>query len=101
MEREEFSNDTKKEALKRQHNKCASCGKEISDLGKEGQINHRFGEIVHAHHMRHCQHGGDNKLSNCVILCQSCHYSAHRGGDYRNKGTYLITKASDYHFFNG
>ncbi len=101
MSRLEFSNSTKKEALKRQKNKCAACGEKISMFGKQGQEEHRFGEIAHAHHMLHCQSGGDNSLENCVILCQSCHYTAHNGGDYRNKEDFLNFEPADFEFFYG
>jgi len=33
--------------------------------------------------MRHVKFGGTDSLDNCVILCQSCHYSVHEGGNYR------------------
>ena len=27
--------------------------------------------------------GGGGNAENCVILCESCHYSAHEGGNYK------------------
>jgi len=49
--------------------------------------------------MRHVKHGGTNSVDNCVILCSSCHFSAHEGGNYRF-GTVDGT-AEDYPYFNG
>ena len=101
MSRKEFSESTKKQALLRQEKKCASCGEEIINLGQIGKQSHKYGEGAHGHHMKHDQQGGTNMLSNCVILCESCHYSVHEGGHYRNKSKYLIGKASDFPYFNG
>lgn len=99
MARHEFTELTQLEALRRQGNRCGSCGEKISALGRPGQVDHKYGEIAHAHHMKHCQHGGTNDPSNCVVLCYSCHYSVHNGGAFRNKSRYLIGYASDYPFF--
>lgn len=95
----EFSRATQKAALARQKSRCACCGETISALGHEGQATHRFGEGVHAHHMLHVKQGGTNTVENCVILCWSCHYSVHEGGNYR-RGT-LDSSAGDYEFFKG
>jgi 5-methylcytosine-specific restriction endonuclease McrA len=101
MIRNEFSVDTMQRALARQKYFCASCGEKIISLGKAASSYHKFGEIAQAHHMKHCQLGGSSDLSNCVILCYSCHYSVHNGGDYRNRARYLITVTSDYKYFTG
>lgn len=101
MKRNEFQQFTKQLALKRQKNKCASCGTKIFFLGQIGQSFHKYGEGARAHHMRHCQQGGDNSMSNCVVLCHSCHYSVHEGGRYRNSLVYLISHSSDYKYFKG
>lgn len=79
----EFTVSTQQQALARQHYKCASCGTNISGLGQTGQSSHLFGEGAQAHHVWHLKSGGPASLDNCVILCQSCHYSAHEGGNYR------------------
>ena len=97
----EFDTKTKEMALARQKNRCASCGTPISALGYKGINNHQFGEQAEAHHMRHVQQGGTNNLNNCVILCKSCHYSAHEGGNYRNKASYLTSTEEDYPHFYG
>ena len=101
MKRSEFSKSTKQQALLRQKKRCASCGQKITSLNQIGKRSHKYGEGAHAHHVKHCQHGGTNNLSNCVILCESCHYSVHEGGYYRNNSKYLIGKSSDYKHFNG
>ena len=31
---------------------------------------------------------GNLKLKNCVVLCKSCHYSVHAGGNYRTTARY-------------
>jgi len=43
--------------------------------------------------------GGAKDVDNCVILCWSCHYSAHEGGNYRRSE--IESAAADYAFFNG
>jgi 5-methylcytosine-specific restriction endonuclease McrA len=80
---DEFNLATQRKALDRQGNLCASCGTPITTLGEGGRGNHEYGEIVHAHHRIPVKASGRNTLANCVILCQSCHYSAHEGGNYR------------------
>ena len=80
---QEFSRQTQELAWLRQGKLCASCGTPIHALGVSGQSQHRFGETVQAHHIRHAKRGGTNHIDNCVVLCQSCHYSVHEGGNYR------------------
>ncbi|MCA1811266.1 MAG: HNH endonuclease [Halobacteriales archaeon] len=99
MRPNEFSRKTQQLALARQGNRCASCGTGITQLGNAGRAEHQFGEAVHAHHIQHVKLGGSNSLDNCVILCQSCHYSAHEGGNYRFST--LIGHASDFPHFRG
>jgi 5-methylcytosine-specific restriction endonuclease McrA len=79
----EFSRSTQQAALERQKHRCASCGTLIAQLGNAGIARHRFGEGAQAHHIRHVKLGGTNSVSNCVIICLSCHYSAHEGGNFR------------------
>jgi hypothetical protein len=94
-----FSVATKQLALVRQKFCCASCGARIASLVAEGKQQHEFGEIVHAHHILHIKFGGMNSLENCVILCWSCHYSAHEGGKY-HQGT-VVGCPEDFPHFNG
>lgn len=96
---EEFTPITQRQALARQHNKCASCGTHILGLGNIGRGIHRFGEGVQAHHIRHVKFGGTSSLDNCVIICQACHYSVHEGGNYRF-GT-VVGRKEDFPYFNG
>jgi 5-methylcytosine-specific restriction endonuclease McrA len=95
----EFSKGTMKAALARQKFRCACCGEPVTALGNAGRSQHRFGEGVQAHHMTHVKHGGSDGVENCVIICQSCHYSVHEGGNYTH-GTVDGT-AEDYEFFSG
>ncbi|MGH8533013.1 MAG: HNH endonuclease [Gammaproteobacteria bacterium] len=95
----EFSRPTEQLALARQRFRCASCGTHISRLGDAGRVEHRYGEGAQAHHLRHIKFGGSDALDNCVILCESCHYSAHEGGNYRF-GT-VVGRESDYPHFRG
>lgn len=96
----EFSKATQEAALARQRNRCASCGSRISRLSESGRVDHTFREIAHAHHMKNAVAGGTNDVWNCVILCQSCHYSVHEGGNYRF-GKVRISYPRDYRYFNG
>jgi len=95
----EFTPAIQQLALTRQRNRCASCGTTIFSLGKAGQARHAFGEIAHAHHVRHIKLCGNNSLDNCVILCWSCHYSVHEGGNYR--WGKVMGEKTDYRYFNG
>jgi 5-methylcytosine-specific restriction endonuclease McrA len=94
----EFSVVTQKTALARQQNLCASCGTIIFVLGNAAQGEHEFGEGAQAHHRKHVKLGGLATLDNCVILCQSCHYSAHEG-DYA--GGKVVGRKIDFPFFRG
>jgi len=95
----EFTNSTLQFALMRQKNRCASCGTPILALGILGRAQHEFGEAAHGHHVRHVKWGGTNALDNCVILCTSCHYNSHEGGNYR-WGTVQGTP-QDFPHYNG
>ena len=95
----EFSRPTQQLALVRQKNKCASCGTQIFALGLVAKARHRFGEGAQAHHLNHIKLGGTEALENCVILCQSCHYSIHEGGNYR-LGT-VVGRKSDFPHYSG
>jgi len=94
---EEFPRAMQQQALERQGFVCASCGETIRALGEPGRPDNRFGEIGHAHHIKHAKFGGRAIVENCVIICQSCHYSAHEGGNYR-WGT-VVGKTEDFPFF--
>ena len=93
----DFSLGTQRMALFRQKFKCALCGTPIFELGNAGRADHEYGEGAHAHHVRHLKAGGWNNVANCVIICQSCHYSVHEGGNYRF-GTVNGTPA-DYPYY--
>ncbi len=84
MRANEFSASTKREALERQGYRCASCGTPISGLRSSDAATHAFGEGAQAHHLVHVKHFGSDRVDNCVILCTSCHYSAHEGGNFRH-----------------
>jgi len=95
----EFTLGTQQQALARQHHKCGSCGTSIHSLGQQGRNVHVFGEGAQGHHVRCIKFGGTDMLGNCVILCQSCHYSAHEGGNYRF-GSVMGSEA-DFPYFKG
>jgi 5-methylcytosine-specific restriction endonuclease McrA len=105
----EFSLVTQKLALARQKNRCASCGTIIFSLGDAAQTEHEYSEGAHAHHRKHINKGGLATLDNCVILCWSCHYSAHEGGiyhPYRDKNTgivhgLVVGRKIDFPYFRG
>jgi len=83
-----FSDETKKKALERQGKLCASCGLKIVGLGGSAQSDHQFGEWSEGHHMVPAKAGGSNDLENCVMLCRSCHVSAHAGGSWSDISMY-------------
>jgi 5-methylcytosine-specific restriction endonuclease McrA len=95
----EFLRPTQDRALSRQRYRCASCGTHISQLGDAGSAKHKYGEGAQAHHMLHVKVGGLGTVENCVILCWSCHYSAHEGGNYRHGK--VTGQESDYPYYRG
>ena len=80
---QEFTRRTQELALLRQKHLCASCGTPIAEIGEAGRASHKFAEGAQAHHIKHAKFGGTNHLDNCVVICWSCHYSVHEGGNYR------------------
>ena len=95
----EFTRVTKELALLRQENHCAACGEFILAIGEFGREAHYFGESAEAHHVRPISQGGTDAIRNCVIICKSCHYTAHEGGNFRFSDLRLTQ--SDYEYFNG
>lgn len=95
----EFDQRTKETALVRQCFRCAMCGENISHLGDSARASHEYGESAQAHHRRPIHMGGADAISNCVVICDSCHYSAHGGGDYRHFK--VVGRISDYPYFTG
>jgi hypothetical protein len=49
---------------------------------------HKFGERAEAHHVLPVSAGGTAHVDNCVVLCRSCHYSAHQGGRWADNSIY-------------
>jgi HNH endonuclease len=74
--------------------------RQSSPLGKRPDL-HKFGEWGEAHHIRHANVGGDASLENCVVICRSCHYSAHGGGDYRDNSEQMQGREGDFPYFRG
>jgi hypothetical protein len=83
-----FPATIQQKALARQKYKCASCETPISDIGERGRETHRFGERVEGHHVIPHKLGGPISCENCVVLCRSCHYSAHQAGHWRDASIY-------------
>jgi 5-methylcytosine-specific restriction endonuclease McrA len=100
MKRKEFSSKTIKAALKRQDSRCASCGTRIFRLGRDPGA-HAFGECAEGHHIRHAKAGGNSSAENCVVICKSCHYSAHGGGDFRDNSEPMQGKPQDFPYYGG
>jgi len=84
----EFSTRTATAALARQNGYCASCGTRIWTIGHAGAARHRFGERAEAHHVLPVLAGGTAHVDNCVILCRTCHYSAHQAGRWADISIY-------------
>jgi predicted restriction endonuclease len=87
-----FDDATKWKALARQKYHCGSCGTRIVAVGEAGKTDHKFGERAEAHHLIPNKQHGPATVANCVVLCRSCHYSAHRGGDWRDISMYADIK---------
>ena len=95
----EFTRRTQELALRRQQSLCGSCGTPIVKLGNAGREQHRFGEAAQAHHIKPIKFGGTNRVDNCIVVCESCHYSVHEGGNYRF-GTVAGTP-DDFPYYHG
>ncbi|MCA9298458.1 MAG: HNH endonuclease [Phycisphaerales bacterium] len=101
MSRAEFTRTVQHLALFRQGHRCAMCGTPILELGEAGRASHRYGEIAEAHHIRHAKCGGGNNVQNCVIICWSCHHTAHYGGNYRYRPpAHEQAAPSDFEFYD-
>jgi hypothetical protein len=83
-----FPTRIQSDALKRQKKICACCGTKITGIGEAGRRGHEFGEGAKAHHVIPHKLNGPLTLENCVIICGSCHYSAHVGGNWRDTTIY-------------
>lgn len=81
-------------------------------MGAAGAARHKFGERAEAHHLLPVLAGGTAHVDNCVILCRTCHYSAHQAGRWadisiyekrgsRRKPAYVSVKtvAAEYPFY--
>ena len=65
-----FSEETKKEAMKKAGYKCEKCGKPLTMATAE------------AHHKTSLLAGGSDGLSNCQILCHDCHAKTRSYGNH-------------------
>jgi 5-methylcytosine-specific restriction endonuclease McrA len=73
-----FRETTQRRALARQGFVCGSCGERIVDVGEKGRQHHSFKEGARGHHIiPHAKMHGPTTEANCVVLCESCHLSAH------------------------
>jgi 5-methylcytosine-specific restriction endonuclease McrA len=75
-------------ALRRQRYKCASCETPIHDILNYAISSHEYGEGAKGHHVIPHGMGGPLTVENCVVICQSCHYSVHVGGHWANTTPY-------------
>ena len=83
-----FPAATQVQALERQKFRCASCGTRIFAIGEAGRATHEFGEGAEGHHVIPHKMGGPITVENCVVLCGSCHLSAHQGGHWGDLSIY-------------
>ena len=83
-----FSPQTQNFALERQKFRCAMCGERMTAIGNAGAAYHPFGEPAQGHHVIPHKMGGPVTVENCVVLCRSCHLSAHQGGRWRDVSIY-------------
>jgi len=67
-----FRDSIKNKARFRQWAMCGLCGEGLN-----------FSE-EHAHHIIPRAAGGKDTVDNCIVLCDACHYIAHKHGDYRS-----------------
>jgi 5-methylcytosine-specific restriction endonuclease McrA len=90
----DFDQRTRREAFLRHWNRCAHCGRSLSDL------------FDHSHHVIPNQTGSLSNpadaflrsVDNCVILCDTCHERVHEDGRYR---TGAVAPAEYYPYSHG
>ena len=90
----DFTNETKREAYRRQWRRCAHCG---ADLGRD---------FEHAHHVfpnqsedpENPSHDWLVAVDNCVVLCGECNVKLHRDGRFR---VGAVSPARDFPFSHG
>lgn len=70
-ERQEFTRATKRDAFLRAGGHCERCSAKL------------FPGNVEYDHQLPCALGGDNSLSNCVVLCRTCHRTVKTPDDVR------------------
>ena len=116
--RANFPPGIQRQALDRQRHVCASCGELLKHLGEEAREHNPFGDRAEAHHVIPCKpiiphtQGGPATVENCVVLCRTCHYSAHQGGVWGDVSIYkdvaklpmnlrIAKIAALYPFYNG
>ena len=106
-----FPRSMQEEALNRQGGRCASCGLRIGVVGLAGRSVHFHREGSEGHHVIPHKMGGPIEVQNCVVLCKSCHYSAHQGGWFGDVSIYkdiehlpmphrIATIAREYPYYN-
>jgi len=85
-----FSAAIQQQALRRQGGTCASCATPIGGIGNSASDSHKYGEGAQGHHMipQAPPLNGPHEVENCVVLCRSCHISAHQGGRWRDTSIY-------------
>lgn len=96
---DEFTWHVKLQALCRQDFLCASCASLIVPFSDRKLRSVAWGESAHAHHRRPMGDHGRGTVGNCVVICESCHYSAHFGGDYKNRKDW--GRVGDFPYFHG
>ena len=97
----DFTNKTKKDAVKRQGGLCAFCGVFLQTPWSLGEF------VGNAHHLKPLKHGGDDSLENCVYLCLGDHQLLGHGmAPYGidNQGgstsTWVQLEQDDFQFWN-
>ncbi len=68
-------NHVRDKALKKAGYKCQHCGSPSN---------------LHVHHKKQVANGGKDKLSNLIVLCQSCHHKVH-AKTRQGKGCFIIS----------
>src|SRR5271166_4476831 len=100
--RQEFADETKSAAIKRQQGRCAFCGVKLRTTWTQGQVE------GNAHHLIPDSFGGAATLDNCVYLCWGDHQLMGHGnapfGIDKQGGTSrtrVFLKKSDFRYLNG
>jgi 5-methylcytosine-specific restriction endonuclease McrA len=79
----------KQTAIQRTHASCERCHDPVAGkLVVEGRLSISLGSTPELHHLTYARFGGDERPSDLILLCRSCHRLRHRFDWWKQRGRY-------------